>query len=754
MAIDSKALPLKLNTVKLFANELIKLIPNSSGDLAISSFDKIPYINCELTNDKAKLQESLDKITLKSISLIENGFTAIPGGAIDIVKYSENEKAIILISDGNKDFPTEKIILMAKAAGVRINCVTLDQFAGQSLKIIAKETGGRLIENLNIANYEEKAKLLTASIYNYKPIEIIWNNTLDCEKQHEIIINNKAFNLVGGNTIVVPDTNMPTLEIDSPYLKFGAVIPGNTKEIQFTVTARNKDITITNIGITNIDFSIYEGWTPGTNLTILQNSAHSFSIKYNPTDSNLIFAVLNFQFDACFGKDVYISGGFPNRPPKQKTINLTNPNGGEVLVAGDTCNIKWYGMMPTDIIQLEYSVDNGKKWDTLAQDVSGLEYDWTVPLITGKNQNGGSAISSECLARIVQLWPNNVGQTLDLKHNEVVNAANFSKKEGESIITACSDGVARLWNSYTGAVLKEYKRDDSKSEMRWANFNNVEDKIVTCYDDGYIFVWEKATGEVITSFKAHNSKVYCANFSYNDSLIVSTSQDKFMKIWSAKNGIKLHEYNNKSLTRYAIFNKINSRVYFTDNSGRVKVYSLNAKDVTDEYYKNDYNFDVYCVALNRDETHLVTAQGGDSKVSVWDISTKQRLFQMKHEDNCSVNFVAYGVDPITNAELILSASNDYTARKWDASNGDSLSILREHTNNVTTVQFNFDGSRILSSSTDSTAKVWNLNKRDLQTDTTDNNFEIVKAELEYQSITIPKTAIDEIRYSVIDSLIG
>lgn len=754
LAIDYKALPSKLNTAQLFANELINLIPNSSGDIAISSFDKIPYLNCELTNDKAKLIKSLNMLSLKSISQIENAFIASPGGGIDIVKHSLYEKSIVLISDGNKDFPTEKIILMAKAAGVRINCVTLDQFAGHGLKTIAYETGGRLIENLSITNYKENAKLLVSSLYNYKPIEIIWNNQLDCEKQHSIIITNKVLNISGSKEIMVPDTNMPALQIDNPYLKFSAVIPGNTKEMQFTVTARNKDITITRIGINpGIDFTISNGWS-ATPLKIPQNQSHTFTIKNSPTDSNIIFAVLSIESDACFGKDVYLSGGFPNRPPKDKIINITNPNGGEILVAGDTCRIKWYGMMPSDIIQLEYSVNDGNRWDTLAQDVSGLEYNWTVPLITGKHQTGVSAISKECLARIVQLWPNNVGETLDLKHRGIVYAANFSKKEGESIITACHDGIARLWNSYTGAVLKEYKRESSNSPMRWANFNNAEDKIVTCYEDGFIIVWDKLSANVLHKIKAHNSIVYSANFSNNDSLIASTSKDKYLRIWRVADGVKLQEHNNKSSTQFAIFNKNNDKVFYSDINGKVNLYSLMSKIIIDEYYDSDYNFDIVCVALNKDETRLAAAHGGESKVSVWDVNSKKRLFQMSHDPNSLVNFVAYGVDPITNAELILSASNDYTARKWDASNGNSLAILNEHTNNVTMAQFNFDGSRILSSSTDSTAKVWNLNKRDLQMDTSDTNFEIVKAELNYHPVVIPKTATDEIRYAVIDTLIS
>ena len=55
---------------------------------------------------------------------------------------------------------------------------------------------------------------------------------------------------------------------------------------------------------------------------------------------------------------------------------------------------------------------------------------------------------------------------------------------------------------------------------------------------------------------------------------------------------------------------------------------------------------------------------------------------------------------------ILTASNDGTARVWDAATGTELTILTGHTDWVNQALWNADESRILTSSGDGTARVW------------------------------------------------
>jgi WD40 repeat protein len=57
---------------------------------------------------------------------------------------------------------------------------------------------------------------------------------------------------------------------------------------------------------------------------------------------------------------------------------------------------------------------------------------------------------------------------------------------------------------------------------------------------------------------------------------------------------------------------------------------------------------------------------------------------------------------------IVTASDDKTARIWNAANGQLASELKGHTDRVLHAEFSPDGQRILTASDDGTARVYRL----------------------------------------------
>ena len=55
---------------------------------------------------------------------------------------------------------------------------------------------------------------------------------------------------------------------------------------------------------------------------------------------------------------------------------------------------------------------------------------------------------------------------------------------------------------------------------------------------------------------------------------------------------------------------------------------------------------------------------------------------------------------------MLTASEDHTARLWDAATGAELAVLRGHENSVWSAVFDPSGARVLTASDDHTARLW------------------------------------------------
>ncbi len=66
-------------------------------------------------------------------------------------------------------------------------------------------------------------------------------------------------------------------------------------------------------------------------------------------------------------------------------ISSVVPDGGEVFVAGDQAEIKWYCKAGIETVKLEYSADFGQTWfDIASVPASDMSYFWTIPQINSQ----------------------------------------------------------------------------------------------------------------------------------------------------------------------------------------------------------------------------------------------------------------------------------------------------------------------------------------------------------------------------------
>ena len=106
------------------------------------------------------------------------------------------------------------------------------------------------------------------------------------------------------------------------------------------------------------------------------------------------------------------------------------------------------------------------------------------------------------------------------------------------------------------------------------------------------------------------------------------------------------------------------------------------------------------VAFSPDGTRVVTASE-DRSARLWDAKSGAQLIELTgHTD--VVRDAAFSPD----GERILTGSNDHTARIWDARSGATIREFKGHIDWIRSVAFSPDGGRILTGSQDHTARVW------------------------------------------------
>ncbi len=111
--------------------------------------------------------------------------------------------------------------------------------------------------------------------------------------------------------------------------------------------------------------------------------------------------------------------------------------------------------------------------------------------------------------------------------------------DGQRLITASEDGIARIWRAETLEPLTEPLRH--KSRVLWAKFSLDGRRVVTASDDGTARVWDAQSGQTIGEPLVHRAAVERAEFSPDGLLIVTASGDGMVRMWDANTGRPVSE---------------------------------------------------------------------------------------------------------------------------------------------------------------------------------------------------------------------
>ena len=721
-----------------FLKEIIANINKYNIRAGLHSFNALAYLNQDFTTDQNILNNFLQTLLFSSGSIIDTGFFSNPLGSIALLDKTEDSKSIIYFSSTFSKFNVAEVIAKAKASSIKIFPVFLGNEMPKALKQLADSTNGfAMLLPKNVQDVKGQVLSLLAMSKDYTPCKLVWKNTLDCSSLHYETVKITSANIQDTISFTTGDEFKATIVSTPPYLRFSSVRIGTSKALRLSFKAKNGDLTIEDLLLHNPHFTIDSG-DISSPVLLRRDSSRTVKIKFNPTDSAIVFDSLEIVSNACSGSTILITGGYPNTPPNERTLTLLTPKCGAKLIVNDTSTVRWTGLLPADVIQLQYSTNNGATWDTLATDITGLSYRWTVPNFE----------SDSCLVRIIQLWPNNIGRTMVLPHKGGVNCANFNR-DGSLVVTACNDNkdLVRIWNANNGQLLHELK--GHTKAINWVNFDHNDKYIVSTSDDGSIIIWDSKKAVIVRTLTGHKNIVRAANFSPDGKYLISASKDRSAYIWNVETGAKIGTYSTGNALWYADFSPDGKYFVITDDNGKAVVYNFQTKKL---YKVFDSHIGVIPFAsFSHDMTKLAIA-GWFGKAIVWDFATGKELFRVAHDTNKIVPINSCTFD--NTDKHLLTAGADTVPRLWDSNTGKQIAtLLNEHTSSVQIATFNFDAKRILTASWDSTAKVWNREQIGLQVDTSDCIFSIQRLKVNIDDIHFADTPLGTINDSVVTPFI-
>jgi len=386
------------------ALRFLEIIGPSNWEMALQTSDHRPLLLKDFTNNKMTLNNIIQGISIVGggNDFVEQLFN-LNNGILQIAKTGKYRRIAVLHTDGIWDKMTkaeeDQIINFCRQNNITLFTIvyTPEQLGKSgvksSLERISKESGGLIFYDVL---QREKAINLANEIKHFAqgglPCEIEWIATPTCIEgaifsKFKLFSNNTEFDLV----YEVKDVLVAGLHYNPPQLNFGVKTPGITHEEIITIRAYNSDFNITNITSRNPVFDIFP-----KSFTIKNGETRNLTVTYTPIDTTLTIDMFELINDNC--KLSYIAFGGSQAGPRPNELTVIFPNGKEELIAGSDTLIIWDGVLPTDTVTIEYSIDNGLTWQLITRQGAGLKYKWNVP----------KRASKKCLARVTL----NTGDTL------------------------------------------------------------------------------------------------------------------------------------------------------------------------------------------------------------------------------------------------------------------------------------------------------------------------------------------------------
>lgn len=218
--------------------------------------------------------------------------------------------------------------------------------------------------------------------------------------------------------------------------------------------------------------------------------------------------------------------------------------------------------------------------------------------------------------------------------------------------------------------------------------------------DGMVFIWDAIGGKCLETLRGHNSSaVHCCSFSITGRLLGTTSVD-CAKVWETSTGqchctLKGHKDWVVSIgfdagENLAITASLDcsARLWDLVSARCVQVFPGGVSPI-------------FWVSFDPDGDQMeVATASADGTATIWKHSGEVQQVLQGHEDN--VLMVTYSA----NSKRLLTASQDRTARMWEALSGMCLREFRGHTDTVQSAFFSGDGRLCVTGSMDRTARIW------------------------------------------------
>ncbi|KAF5281540.1 hypothetical protein FQA39_LY05075 [Lamprigera yunnana] len=288
-----------------------------------------------------------------------------------------------------------------------------------------------------------------------------------------------------------------------------------------------------------------------------------------------------------------------------------------------------------------------------------------------------------------------------LNSNHMVTCAEVTE-DSSMLSVGFSDSLVKVW-TLVPQKLKTMKNAEQLQDIN----TDAEDVLVRMMDE--------RSGETSRSLCGHSGSVYSVSFSPDRTLLLSSSEDGAIRLWSLQIWTCLVVYKGHIFPVWDV--KFSPLGYYFATASHDRTARLWA---TDHYqplriFAGHFS-DVDCIQFHPNANYLATGSS-DRRVCLWDCVSGNHVRIMTGHKS-PIYTLAFSIC----GRYLASGGSDCNILIWDLAHGHLIAEFHGHEKAVDSLSFSRCGNILASGSLDFTLKLWDFSKLTEDTNSEDVNI--------------------------------